>query len=229
MAADPDAVRVARQAEVDRDIVVEPDRGGMAEIWGSVRAPDAAAFDRRLDQLAGTVCRDDPRSTGQRRADALGALAAGTPSLACACGSPDCPAATAESAPGAVVLHVLAEAATVAGTSTKPGLLPGYGALPSAAVQQLAARATIRPVILAKDWPVEPRYRPSTALADAVRCRDLTCRWPGCDCPAQHCDIDHTVPYPLGPTHPSNLKLYCRIQQRQRHVLQSRQVRAGRL
>ncbi|PEG56861.1 hypothetical protein CQY21_30310, partial [Mycolicibacterium boenickei] len=26
----------------------------------------------------------------------------------------------------------------------------------------------------------------------------------------QRCDIDHTVPYPLGPTHPSNTKLYCR-------------------
>jgi hypothetical protein len=24
-------------------------------------------------------------------------------------------------------------------------------------------------------------------------------------------DIDHTVPYPVGPTHPSNNKLYCRI------------------
>jgi hypothetical protein len=55
----------------------------------------------------------------------------------------------------------------------------------------------------------EPRYRPSTALAEFVRWRDLTCRWPGCDVPAAKCQIDHTVPYPLGPTHPSNNKLYC--------------------
>jgi hypothetical protein len=55
----------------------------------------------------------------------------------------------------------------------------------------------------------EPRYRPSTALAEFVRWRDLTCRWPGCDEPAARCQIDHTVPYPLGPTHPSNNKLYC--------------------
>ena len=27
---------------------------------------------------------------------------------------------------------------------------------------------------------------------------------------AQVCDIDHTTPYPYGPTHPSNTKLYCR-------------------
>jgi hypothetical protein len=44
-----------------------------------------------------------------------------------------------------------------------------------------------------------------------VRCRDLTCRFPGCDRPAERCDVDHTVPYPGGPTHPSNLKCLCRL------------------
>ncbi|MGV0495103.1 HNH endonuclease signature motif containing protein, partial [Mycobacterium kansasii] len=37
------------------------------------------------------------------------------------------------------------------------------------------------------------------------------CRWPGCDCPALACDIDHTIPYSQGgPTHASNLKCLCR-------------------
>ncbi|MCF6389679.1 HNH endonuclease, partial [Mycobacterium sp. MBM] len=44
-----------------------------------------------------------------------------------------------------------------------------------------------------------------------IACRDLTCRWPGCNVPAARCDIDHTTPWPYGPTHPSNTKLYCRI------------------
>ena len=35
-------------------------------------------------------------------------------------------------------------------------------------------------------------------------------RFPGCEEPAQFCDVDHTIPYPVGPTHPSNLKLVCR-------------------
>jgi hypothetical protein len=44
-------------------------------------------------------------------------------------------------------------------------------------------------------------------LAEFVRCRDLTCRFPGCEQPAEFCDIDHTVPYQVGgPTHPSNLR-----------------------
>ena len=37
---------------------------------------------------------------------------------------------------------------------------------------------------------------PSRALADFVRCRDLTCRWPGCDQPAIHGDVDHMIPSP---------------------------------
>ena len=29
--------------------------------------------------------------------------------------------------------------------------------------------------------------------------RDLFCRFPGCDVPADRCDIDHVRPWPLGP------------------------------
>jgi hypothetical protein len=48
------------------------------------------------------------------------------------------------------------------------------------------------------------------ALSEFIRWRDLTCRFPGCDAPVARCDIDHTAPWPTGPTHPSNTKLYCR-------------------
>jgi hypothetical protein len=43
----------------------------------------------------------------------------------------------------------------------------------------------------------------------------MTCRWPGCDKPVEKSDVDHTVPYPFGPTHPSNTKHYCRMQLRE--------------
>lgn len=51
---------------------------------------------------------------------------------------------------------------------------------------------------------------PPPPVQDFVRCRDLTCRFPGCDRPAYACDIDHTVPWPAGPTCASNLKCLCR-------------------
>jgi hypothetical protein len=48
-------------------------------------------------------------------------------------------------------------------------------------------------------------------LTRFIQCRDLTCSFPGCDQPAINCDIDHSVPYPQGPTHPSNNSLKCRL------------------
>ena len=53
------------------------------------------------------------------------------------------------------------------------------------------------------------RRRPLRILS---RCRDLTCRFPGCDKPATRCDLDHTIPYADGGrTHASNLKCLCRL------------------
>ncbi|BBZ79876.1 hypothetical protein MANY_52130 [Mycolicibacterium anyangense] len=208
---DPDGVRNERHADDDRHVDVGPGKDGLSQLWGSVRTPDAALFSRRLDQLAATVCSDDPRTMRQRRADALAALASGASTMRCGCGSNDC-AVKPTSSPdtGHIVIHLLAEAATVSGEGNAAGFLPGFGAVPADVVQSLAARARLRPVIGGSELQAEPGYRPSQALADFVRCRDLTCRFPGCDRPAEVADIDHTVPYPLGPTHPSNLKLLCR-------------------
>ncbi|MFB1299650.1 HNH endonuclease signature motif containing protein, partial [Mycobacterium sp. pW049] len=44
----------------------------------------------------------------------------------------------------------------------------------------------------------EQGYRPSAALQRFVHARDITCRFPGCNRPATHADIDHTKPWPAG-------------------------------
>jgi len=110
-----------------------------------------------------------------------------------------------------MVINVIAEAATVEGTSDKPGYLPGYGAVPAPTVAEMAKTASLRPVPSPKDLGAEPHYRPSAALTRFIQSRDLTCTFPGCDQPPIGCDIDHSVPYPHGPTHPSNTGLKCRI------------------
>nr|WP_240492199.1 DUF222 domain-containing protein [Mycobacterium alsense] len=62
--------------------------------------------------MAHSVCDDDPRTIAQRRADALGALAAGADRLACACGSADClVGAGADERATNVVLYLIGEAA----------------------------------------------------------------------------------------------------------------------
>ncbi|MEZ0340321.1 HNH endonuclease signature motif containing protein [Mycobacterium sp. pV006] len=208
---DPEAVRRGRQSDDDRYIDVNPGRDGMAYIEGAVRGPQGLAFDKKLDQIADTVCRDDPRTRVQRRADAVDALTEGVSVLPCLCGSEDCPAgASPGPASSQTVVYVLAEQATVDGVSDKPGFQPGVGAVPAANVAALAKTARVRKLPNPESLGEEPQYRPSAALAAFVRFRDMTCRWPGCGAPAARCDIDHTIPYPFGPTHPSNCKLYCR-------------------
>jgi hypothetical protein len=77
------------------------------------------------------------------------------------------------------------------------------------------------PLIHPTDAPPKAGYTPSQALADFVRCRDLTCRFPGCDKPAACCHLDHTIPYrDGGRTHASNLKCLCRLQVQQRPIRQ---------
>ena len=208
-ALDPDAVRRARDRVRDRDVTVWHDGGDTADVSGRLLAADAQALDRRLDALAATVCEQDPRTVGQRRADALGALAGGATRLMCRCGAATCPAAA--TVPSPVVIHVVADPDTLTGRNNKPAQLLGTGDLISAEqLRDLAVQARIRP--LCAPATAEPRYRPSRALADFVRARDLTCRAPGCDRPATVCDLDHTVPYADGGvTHASNIKCLCRF------------------
>lgn len=207
---DPDAVRRRRTRAKDREVIVGDDMDGCTEIIARLFSTDAQAFNRRLDALANSVCADDPRTMQQRRADAYGALAVRAERLACLCGDPSCPAAE-KPAPAPVVIHVVAEEATLQGRSENPAYMLGANTLiPGELLLELAKQARLSPLIHPADLPPESGYRPSRALADFVRSRDLTCRAPGCDKPATQCDLDHTIPYPNGPTHAGNLKCLCR-------------------
>ena len=215
IAVDPDAVRRERERARDRDVTIWAAQDGSADVSARLFATDAEVLDKRLDALAATVCAEDPRTKAQRRADALGALAGGADRLRCQCPSAACPAAAKTAS--AVVVQVVADQATVEGRSNLPGCLLGGGALISAEqVRAIAAAARLRPLGVAVH--IEDRYRPSGALGDFVRARDITCRAPGCDRPATECDLDHTVPYAQGGrTHASNIKCLCRFH----HILKT--------
>ncbi|WP_029107175.1 HNH endonuclease signature motif containing protein [Mycobacterium sp. URHD0025] len=237
---DPHGVRVPPDLTEDAFVQIDPGSPGRATLWANVDAVDAAALDQRLDAVANTVCDNDPRTHAQRRAAAIGPVARMEAQLQCLCGLPECPATQKRAAANAAVIHVLAEQATIDGTSNNPGYLPGHGILPAQSVRDLVATAKLKPVRIPAETAApaeppeasagpaesvesgvteeslqpsevgEPGYRPSAGLSAFIQWRDLTCRFPGCDAPAQRCDIDHTMPYPTGPTHPSNNKLYCR-------------------
>ncbi|OBJ41678.1 hypothetical protein A5630_22145, partial [Mycolicibacterium mucogenicum] len=278
---DPAAVIKVRSAARRRGVGVgkPDDETGVASIWGALLATDAELLDRVLTEMARQVCENDPRTFGQRRADALGVLAARGVRLACQCGNPDCPAAGPDARATAVMIHVLTDSlpvpvadpllhgdpaaplvppapappqpapatdsrsaetpapavvepagdtapaaestpspAPVAGVTKPPapvrtpvGYVLGGGAVPPAVLADLVARgAKVRTVASATDLDAVPRYRPSVAMDEFVRMRAMTCMFPGCDQPATHCDLDHTIPWPDGPTHPGNLNPKCR-------------------
>jgi hypothetical protein len=246
---DPDAVRLTAIALRERDfhIGAHEDGAETTSVWGRLIAADGIAAERRILAMIDGVCANDPRSIGQRRSEAAGALLNGRTHLPCRCGSPDCPKADTPGPQSNIVVHVIADqtaldaasahaaaeangagaknsaaaepaADTDAETDCAPAplkdtglaLLPGLTVMPTAALADaIRAGAKVNPLWLPGPDP-ESNYRPSARLAQFVRLRDMFCRFPGCDVPAERCDIDHSEPWPYGPTHPSNMNCKCR-------------------
>lgn len=296
---DPAAVRQVRVRVRDRGVDILETKDGVTEVLARLTGADAALFWQRITGMAKGVCKDDPRTLDQRRADAHGALGAGFFHLACQCGSPECSAATDDGRASHVVVHIYSEPETLdaapdslmdgdaplpadphqrpmnatlvypdgtrvhpdgtrepqaiidsspaecrptpdsevsgveqdspagpesaAGPEGKsetaeapppnppPGILVGFGAMPAPLIAALIAKgAKVRHLKPPGTGP-ESRYRPSTALDEWARARDLTCRFPHCDRPAQFCEFDHTTPWPQGKTHASGGKMYCKL------------------
>ncbi|HEV7855310.1 MAG TPA: DUF222 domain-containing protein [Mycobacterium sp.] len=230
---DPDAKRRTDTNLRGRDFVIGAcdDDTETVSVFGRLMASDAAVMKQRVTAMVHGLCDSDPRSAGERRSDAAGAIANHNDTLACRCGSPACPAAGA-TPKSQVVIRVIAEQAAIDAATTQPAepaepaaeqpaaqparrpaapaLLLGHGVLPNALLAEaIRAGATIKPIRMPSDQP-EPRYRPSDELAEFVRMRDLFCRFPGCIVTADRCDLDHARPWPWGPTHPSNLNCKCR-------------------
>jgi hypothetical protein len=216
---DPQAAKERRAtADNARHVNVTAQPNGMAQIHGALPATAAAVVDKRLSEMAVSVCTHDSRTIAQRRADALLALSEGR-ALACNCNRADCPTLIIDESPALprFVINVIASQQTLDGCSDQPGYLEGYGVIDADQVRQLAESATLRMLSEPAVNDAEAlRYQPSAALERWIRCRDLTCCFPGCDRPAWVADIDHTIPFNHirpsagGLTVPANNKCYCR-------------------
>lgn len=239
-AHDPQARMWFQQAARGMDVQFgKPDDDrGTRSVWGRLFATHAELIERRLAEMARAVCAADPRTVGQRRAEAMAAVFAGADRIACQCGLPDCPTPTVAALKNSVVIHVVADRAAVVQATTEQAepeqssaalaerprapqaqvprsvvthaVMTHGGVIPNPLLEQLIRQGARIAPLTTPCGIAEPRYRPSAALQRFVRCRDLTCRFPGCDAPAEVCDIDHAIAYPLGPTHPSNLRCLCR-------------------
>ncbi|MGW4118668.1 DUF222 domain-containing protein [Nocardia sp. NPDC004711] len=144
--ADPAGQAARRKAaEADRYVKVTAADDGTAQVEAVLPAAGGQALYERLREMAVTqCCGRDPRTTSQRRADALVALADGSGQLTCRCGHADCPrAATADPLRAArkALVQVGVSAETLAGLRDNPALLAGFGAIDADLARQIARHA----------------------------------------------------------------------------------------
>jgi len=101
-------------------------------------------------------------------------------------------------------------------TNTPGQLADGSALVPADLVRQLAGqpgtlfhRLLTDPAGKLLDATELGRF-PSRKLTAAIRFRDGVCTNPICHLAAQRCDLDHVVPWPVGPTAAFNLDADCR-------------------
>jgi hypothetical protein len=200
-----------RDALADRRVVRTPDANGMS--WVAMLLPDVGAtvVMTAIDALARRVTSTDPRTSDQRRADAVIQIALDTLHGA---SSGELPRAHGMRPS----IQVCVALSTLLGLDEQPGELAGSGPIPASVARKLAADPTGTWRRLVTDEPGKlidygrTTYRPPKDLTDHVIARDRTCRFPHCQRQACRCDLDHEKPWERkGETsEPNLLSLCCR-------------------
>jgi hypothetical protein len=206
-----------RVAEAVRRIEFWPGDEGMGHALVTMPADGMALFRSTLDGAAQAMksARDDGRTMDQLRVDALielsrRALAAGR----FAGGVEGIPLSSAQGRRPNI--QVTVPFSTLIGIDDHPGELTGYGPIPASVARRLARNGVWRRLLTDPatgrliDYGTT-RYTPPQDLRDVIIARDQTCVFPTCSQPAHRCQIDHTIPYPDGPTSQTNTGPPCGI------------------
>lgn len=171
---------------------------GVFQVTGTGERITGAA--ERIDTIARTLRRSgDARPLGQLRSDvALDLLMCGELAQYAGAAPP-------------VRLSVTVSLATLVGAADAPGE-HRLGPIAPQVVRELAcaegttlARIVIDPLTGAAIDATTDSYRPTAAMRRFIEARDHTCRAPGCTSPAERCDLDHSVDWPVGSTSTGNL------------------------
>ena len=202
------------KAKETRRVRLTPQPDGMAELTVLLPAIDGlrtydvlTAAAKRVRHDAAHAGAPEERSLDQIRADLFADVfrhAAATGELPC-----DLPVGAA------VEIQVHAHATTLLGLDDEPGLLAGYGPITALAVRELEPTSRLRRLL------VEPHtgkvldvgvtsYAPTAQIARHVRAAHPRCTYPACEQPARRSELDHVLPYPLGPTSVDNLRPRCK-------------------
>ena len=202
----PDSITVRRaRCLADRKVMLYPDNDGMATLWMRAASDDLTAVYHRVTEAALSLQGpDESRTLSQLRADvAIDLLASGVTATGLGAGI------------GATV-NVTVPVLTLMGKSEEPGELDGYGPIDAETARRLAGTATSFLRILTHPHTgivldvSATAFRVPAALKKYLQLRDGTCRFPGCNRSARHCDLDHTRDTQFGgPTTATNLHHLC--------------------
>ncbi|MFT4470733.1 DUF222 domain-containing protein [Arthrobacter sulfonylureivorans] len=190
------AVRHAK-ARRDRRIELLPDEDGMAWLNAYLPAEEAvAAFNRIQSTAISLQDAEESRTLTQLRADVFSDLLLTGISPGPRMGKPG-PRIAAHAS-------LTVPALTLLGLGDEPAELDGYGPIAPDVARRLAGDGTsftriltdpINGAVLALE---RKQYRPTRAQRRFLRTRDRTCRAPGCNRAAEHCEIDHVHAYSKG-------------------------------
>jgi hypothetical protein len=204
-AADPAGARARRRkaAEQDHGVFLNPLEPGTSEIRAVMPTAYAEAIHQAVRMLAKDSrfeVSDGCVTKGQRQAAALVALTLGDPGSVAEVTGP------VHEAKINVHVNVLVPLETITSASDACGRI---GNTPATAdeVRDLIAEAavkssTIRRLVTDSAGCVLDAGRSHYLASDiqklVITLRDGYCRFPGCNAPAERCEIDHVVPYDAG-------------------------------
>ncbi|WP_051636865.1 HNH endonuclease [Rhodococcus sp. UNC363MFTsu5.1] len=137
-----------RRERHSRRVSVTADLHGMAQVYAALTAEEGRTLDSLIQEMAGTVCREDPRTVDNLRTDAFMALVHGESHLHCQCGREACPTAhlpRPERPKPEVHIHI--DLDTLLRLADNPSHLEGHGPIDPELARLLATDATWQAVI----------------------------------------------------------------------------------
>jgi hypothetical protein len=193
-----------------------PLEDGMGQLTAELTADGLAHVRAVLDAAAATMKHTpgETRGIDQLRADALVEMANASLARGWLGGRPRRGIRLGTAQGRRPHIHVTVPYSTLIGLDEHPGELTGYGPIPAPIARRIAAEGTWRRLLTDPATGAlldygRSTYQPPADLRDHVIARDRTCILPVCGQPAHRCQLDHTTPYPHGPTTATNLGPPC--------------------
>ena len=202
----PETIRVRHQKSVrERAVFFEPEPDGMASLTLYDSAEKVAgAFERVMLAALSLQGPGEKRTLTQLKADVFADIILDGVT----------PSGVGKGIRGAV--NVTVPVLTLMGLSEEPGFLEGCGPIDPDTARRIAAGApSFTRILVHPETGVvlsvgRDRYAVPKDLKRFLRVRDKTCRFPGCNRSAAHCDLDHSLDWQFdGLTAHDNLAHLC--------------------